>query len=127
METDETTPDIPTPKPEDPDWIKALKASPMVFANISAVSFNLSDISITYGTQFDNNETCTPGVRVVMTHENFMKHVETLKTYYDLFDLYYGQNRPSLPRDDSPEGQRFIKILKDVVERGTKNDNTNDN
>jgi hypothetical protein len=95
--------------------VTAIKKSPPMYANTHAVSFNLTDISICFGSQFDNNQTNLPGTRIVLSHENFMRTVETLLPYYDMMKQWYGENRPSLPRDGDPKTDELIALIKRIM------------
>ena len=77
-----------------------LRESPPVYANASLVDLGRTEISIAYGSQFSDNSNFT-GVRIVLTHENFMRNMEMLLPYYELLKLIYGEHRPMLPAVDS--------------------------
>lgn len=104
---------------EQAEWLIALKKSPVLYANTSAISFNLADISVAYGQEFDGGEVNFPGIRIVMTHHNFMKNMEMLMPYYELFQRWYADKPPSLPPiENSEEANKLLALIEEI--RGLK-------
>jgi hypothetical protein len=51
-----------------------LRQSPPVYTNASLVDLGRTEISIAYGSTFSDSSNF-PGVRIVLTHENFMRNM----------------------------------------------------
>jgi hypothetical protein len=106
------------PVPDRPH-LASLKQSPPVYANASLVDLGHADISIAYSSTFSDNSNF-PGVRIVLTHENFMRNMEMLFPYYNLLKLIYGEHRPTLPAVDSEQYQQALEQIRRNAEQNNK-------
>ncbi len=88
-------------------------ALPVVYANFTHVVMGPSDISITLGNKFETGEESIlkRDIRVVMTHEHFLKMMVFWGKYYSFIYEAYGGKPESLIDIRNKNPERFSALL----------------